>query len=55
MNTRGTQRGFRTTAAEKWGIGAVVAVWIGGILVTLAFWGVVIWGIIELVQWVTSK
>lgn len=32
-----------------------VAAWLVGILLTLAFWGVVVWGIIELVQWVTAQ
>lgn len=55
MNTRGTRRGFQTTSGEKSGIAVVIAIWVGMILVELAFLGVVVWGIIELVQWVTSK
>lgn len=34
---------------------AMLAVWGFGVLVALAFWGVVIWGIVEVVQWLTSK
>jgi hypothetical protein len=37
------------------GLGVVIAIWVVVILANLAFWGVVIWGIIELVQWVTTK
>lgn len=33
----------------------IVAVWAAGIILSLVFLGVVIWGIIELVQWVTAQ
>ena len=33
----------------------IIAVWAVGIILSLVFWGVVIWGIIELVQWVTAQ
>lgn len=33
---------------------ATLAVWIGGLLLTLAFWGVVVWAIIALVSHFTS-
>lgn len=35
----------------KWGVGA----WVAVLLANLVIWGVVIWAIIELVQWITSK
>jgi hypothetical protein len=44
----------RFSTEEKFTVG-VLAVWFVGLLFTLAFWAVVVWGIIELVQWVTSK
>ena len=37
--------------AFKWGVG----VWVGVLIANLIIWGVVIWAIVELVQWVTSK
>lgn len=33
----------------------IIAVWLGVLVGNLILWGVVIWAIIELVQWVTSK
>jgi hypothetical protein len=33
----------------------IVMVWIAGIIFSLAFLGVIIWAIIQLVQWVTTK
>lgn len=37
-------------------LSALVVAWmIFCALFTLAVWGVVIWGIVELVQWVTAK
>lgn len=34
---------------------AFIAVWLLGLLLSLAFWGVVVWGIIELVSWLVTK
>lgn len=39
--------------ADK-GVIAVVIVWLIGVLLTLAFWGVVAWGIIKTVTHITS-
>ena len=33
----------------------ILAVWVLSIIGCLIFWGVVIWGIIELVQWVKAQ
>ncbi len=35
---------------EKAGVGAIITVWILAILANFAFWGVVVWGIIKLVN-----
>lgn len=35
----------------KWGVG----VWVGVLLANLIIWGVAIWALIELVQWVKTK
>lgn len=32
-----------------------IAVWIGILVANLVFWGVAIWAVIELVQWLTTK
>lgn len=45
----------RLPSGETVGVGVVLLVWGIGVLLTLAFWGVVVWGIIELVQWVTAQ
>lgn len=42
----------RTTKRTMRGI---IAMWAVGLILSLVFWGVVIWGIIELVQWVQTK
>lgn len=34
---------------------AAIIAWLISVLLVLAFWGVITWGVIELVQWVTSK
>lgn len=39
---------------EKFGIGAIIAVWVVSALATLGFWAVVIWAIIKVVGAVTS-
>lgn len=47
------ERDFDKSAKRmfRWGVG----VWVGVLLANLVIWGVVIWAIIQLVQWVTSK
>lgn len=45
----------RFTRGEKLTGGAVVAFWILAVLLNIAFWGVVVWGIISLVNWVTAQ
>lgn len=43
-------------ANDRNGFGAAfVVVWLISALLSLAVTGVIIWGIIELVQWLTSK
>lgn len=37
------------------GMVAFAILWFFGVLFAAVFWSVVIWGIIALVQWVTSK
>jgi len=37
------------------GLGVVIAFWVVGVLLNLAFWGVVVWAVIKLVEWVTSQ
>jgi len=45
----------RFTRGEKVAGGVFVVFWILGVLLSLAVTGVVVWGIIELVQWVTAQ
>ena len=33
----------------------IIAVWLGVLVANLVIWGVVIWAIIQLVQWVQTK
>jgi hypothetical protein len=33
----------------------IIAVWVGVLLANLVIWGVIIWAIIQLVQWVQTK
>jgi hypothetical protein len=47
------ERDFDRTA--KRGMRAFGAVWLGILVVNLVVLGVVVWAIIELVQWLTSK
>jgi len=39
---------------ENVGLGAIAAVWVIGVLLNLAFWGVVVWAIIKVVSAVTK-
>ena len=41
---------MKAEAAGKLGVVAFVLLWIAGILLTVGFWGVVIWAIIKLVH-----
>jgi hypothetical protein len=34
---------------------AVIAVWLLGLLLSLAFWGVVVWAIVEFISWLVTK
>lgn len=34
---------------------AAVTIWVVAILANLAFWGFVVWAIVQLVQWVTAQ
>lgn len=36
-------------------VAAIVIIWLFGLLLSLAFWGVVIWGIVELISWLVTK
>lgn len=49
------KRTKRRQRLEKLGIGAVIGLWVVGILMTIAFWVAVIWGIIALVGWITTQ
>lgn len=40
----------RMSRGEKMGAGAFIGVWVAVVLGNLAFWGVVIWAIIKLVN-----
>lgn len=37
------------------GMRAGIAIWLAFLILNLIFWGVAIWGVIEVVQWLTSK
>lgn len=47
------ERDFDRTA--KRGMKAFIAVWVGILIANLIIWGVVIWAIVQLVQWVQTK
>lgn len=47
------ERDFDRTAKRT--MRGMIVVWLGILIANLVIWGVVIWAIIELVQWVTSK
>jgi len=45
----------RFTRGEKAVGGAFIAFWIFCVLLSIGFTAVVIWGIVQLVQWVTAQ
>jgi hypothetical protein len=36
------------------GVGVIIAIWILGVILNVAFWGVVVWAIIKITQAVTA-
>lgn len=34
---------------------AAIAVWLGSLMIVLAFWGLVIWGLIELILFIRAS
>lgn len=47
------ERDFDRTAKRT--MRGMIVVWLGILIANLVIWGVVIWAIIELVQWVTAQ
>lgn len=40
---------------DSWFVGGVVAIWVISLLASLAVVGVVVWGVITLVNWLVTK
>lgn len=47
------EQDFNKTAKRTFRFG--IAAWLGLLAINIVFWAVVIWAVIQLVQWVTAK